>query len=44
MVVETKLWDPAEHLNSNEDIAAYLSAALEDGDPRLIGDVARARA
>lgn len=47
MVVETKLWDPAEHLNSDEDIAAYLSAALEDGDPRLIaaalGDVARAR-
>lgn len=45
--VETRLWDPAEHLESDEDIAAYLDAALEDGDPTTIvavlGDIARAR-
>ena len=44
---ETRLWDPAEHLETDEDIAAYLDAALEDGDPALIiavlGDIARAR-
>jgi len=40
-------WDAAEHLQSEEDIAAYLDAAMEAGDPALIaaalGDVARAR-
>ena len=45
--VETRLWDPAEHLETDEEIAAYLDAALEDGDPTLIvavlGDIARAR-
>ena len=44
--VKTKRWDPAEHLESEEDKAAYLEAALEDGDPGLIaaalGDIARA--
>ncbi len=39
-------WDPAEHLGTPEDIAAYLDAAFEDGDPALIaaalGDVTRA--
>ena len=43
----TQLWDPAEHLATDEDIAAYLDAALEDGDPALVvavlGDIARAR-
>jgi probable addiction module antidote protein len=43
--VKTKRWDPAEHLESEEDMAAYLEAALEDGDPALIaaalGDIAR---
>jgi len=43
----TTLWDPADHLNSSEDMAAYLEAALEDGDPKLIaaalGDIARAK-
>ena len=43
----TKPWDPAEHLETEEDMAAYLSAALEDGDLGLImatlGDIARAR-
>lgn len=40
-------WDAAEHLNSDEEMAAYLEAALEDGEPSLIaaalGDIARAR-
>lgn len=43
----TTPWDPAEHLNSEEDMVAYLEAALEDGDPSLIaaalGDIARAK-
>lgn len=45
--IETRLWDPAEHLETDEDIAAYLDAALEEGDPALVvavlGDIARAR-
>jgi probable addiction module antidote protein len=45
--VETRIWDPAEHLDSDEAIAEYISAALEEGDAKLvaaaIGDVARAR-
>ena len=45
---ETRPWDPAEHLESNEDMAAYLDAALEDGDVGVIvaalGDIARERA
>lgn len=40
-------YDAAEFLDSEEDIAAYLNAALEDGDPTLVtaalGDIARAR-
>ena len=44
---QTRPWDPAEHLETEEDMAAYLSAALEDGDLSLImatlGDIARAR-
>jgi probable addiction module antidote protein len=47
MAAKTFSWDPVEHLATAEDIAEYLSAALEDGDPKLvaaaIGDVARAR-
>ena len=46
MVTETTRWDAAEHLDSPEAIAAYIDAAMEDGDPALIsavlGDVARA--
>jgi len=45
--VKTRPWDPAERLDSPEAIAAYLDAAMEEGDPALIaaalGDVARAR-
>ena len=44
---KTKRWDPAEHLETEEDMAAYLEAALEDGNPALIaaalGDIARAK-
>jgi probable addiction module antidote protein len=40
-------WDPAEHLKTEEDMAAYLEAALEEGDPALVaaalGDIARAK-
>ena len=40
-------WDPAQHLESEEDMAAYLEAALEEGDPALVaaalGDIARAK-
>ena len=43
----TRLWDPAEHLQSDEDMAAYLEAALEEGDAALfaaaLGDIARAK-
>lgn len=43
----TKPWDPAEHLATDEDMAAYLEAALEQGDPALVaaalGDIARAK-
>jgi probable addiction module antidote protein len=46
MALETKIWDPAEHLDSDEAIAAYMDAAMQDGDPALfaaaLGDVARA--
>lgn len=41
------LWDPAEHLETKEDMVAYLNVALEEGDPSLImavlEDIARAR-
>ncbi|MEY3489907.1 MAG: hypothetical protein RL655_1475, partial [Pseudomonadota bacterium] len=33
---KTRIWDPAEHLNSGEDMAAYLEAALQEGDFALI--------
>ena len=43
----TNVWHPADHLPSNEDMAAYLDAALEEGDPALVaaalGDVARVK-
>lgn len=44
---ETRPWDAAEHLETEEDMAAYLEAALEEGDIALIaaalGDIARAK-
>lgn len=42
-------WDPADYLKSEEDMAAYLQACLEEApdDPSLVaaalGDIARAR-
>lgn len=40
-------WDPAQHLKTDADVAAYLEAALEEGDPALValvlGDIARAK-
>ncbi|MGN0060676.1 MAG: addiction module antidote protein [Coriobacteriales bacterium] len=40
-------YDAAEFLETDEDIVAYLNAALDDGDPSLVsaalGDIARAR-
>ena len=45
--IESRPWDPAAYLKSDEDIAHYLEAAFEDGDPSLVaaalGDVARAK-
>lgn len=46
MAIETIRWDTADHLKTREDVAAYLEAVFEDGDPALIthalGIVARA--
>ena len=43
----TSVWDPVEHLQTEDDMAAYLEAAFEDGDPKLVaavlGDIARAK-
>ena len=43
----TTLWDAADHLKTEDDMAAYLEAALEEGDPILVaaalGDIARAK-
>jgi probable addiction module antidote protein len=45
--IKTIPWDPAAYLKSDEDIARYLEAVFEDGDPGLVaaalGDVARAK-
>ena len=44
---KTRVWDVAEHLETKEDMAAYLEAALEDGGSALVaaalGDIARAK-
>ena len=44
---KTRPYDAAEYLETAEDMAAYLEAALEDGEPSLIvkalGTIARAR-
>lgn len=43
-----KVWDAVDYLESEDAIAAFLEAAFEDSDPRVIAaclaDVARARA
>jgi probable addiction module antidote protein len=47
IAIVTRTWDAAEHLETEEDMAAYLDAALEDGDTAVIvaalGDIARAK-
>jgi probable addiction module antidote protein len=44
---ETHPWDVTRHLDSDEAIAAYLDAVLQESDPALLaaalGDVARAK-
>ncbi len=44
---KTVPWDPAEHLETEADMAASLEAALEEGDPALVaaalGDIARVK-
>ena len=43
----TKIWDAAEYLETEEDMVAYLEAALELNDPTLVaaalGDITRAK-
>ena len=43
----TTPWDPADHLKTEEDMVAYLEAALEEADSALVaaalGDIARAK-
>jgi probable addiction module antidote protein len=40
-------WDPVNYLKTEGDMAQYLEAALEDGDPQLVaavlGHIARAK-
>ncbi len=46
-VSELPEFDAAEYLNSEEDVAAYLTTVLEENDPSLLaaalGDIARSR-
>lgn len=46
-MIETRPWDVVEHLETEEDMAAYLEAALEEGDIAVVvaslGDIARAK-
>ena len=43
----TRPWDPADYLEDEGDVAAYLETAFGDGDSRVIaralGDVARSK-
>lgn len=45
--IQTRPWDVTRHLDSDEAIALYLDAVLEEDDPVLLaaalGDVARAK-
>ncbi len=45
--LKTKPFDPADYLDNDETIAAYMTEALETGDPAFVSDalgvVARAR-
>ena len=45
--IKTTVWDPAEHINSKEEVLVYLDAALEENDTALLlavlGDIARSK-
>jgi len=45
--MKTEPWDPVKYLVTEDDMAAYLAAALEEDDPAVfvaaLGDVARAK-
>jgi len=45
--IKLRQWNSAEHLKTEEDIALYLEACMEEGDQALIdhalGVIARAR-
>jgi len=45
--IKTIAWDAASYLKTDKDIAHYLEAVFEDGDPALVaaalGDIARAK-
>jgi probable addiction module antidote protein len=45
--VKTTKWDAMDYLKTDEDMANYLEAAIDDGNPSLIsaalGDIARAK-
>lgn len=45
--LKTIPWDSAEHLKTEEDMAAYLEAVMEENDPALmthaLGVIARAK-
>ena len=45
--LKTTKWDVTEYLKTDEDMAAYLEAAMEDGHPAVIaaaiGNIARAK-
>ena len=47
MALKTTKWDIQDHLKTPKDVAGYLEAVFEDGDPKLIaaalGDVARSK-
>ncbi|GHU47401.1 putative addiction module antidote protein [Spirochaetia bacterium] len=45
--MKTTKWDPAEEIETKEDVIAYLEVALEENDPdfllRTIGHIARSK-
>lgn len=47
MGIDISTWDASEYLDTEDEVAAYLNAALEDGNPAILqaalGDVAKAR-
>ena len=45
--IKTTVWDMADHINTKEDVIAYLEAALEENDTAfllsVLGDIARSK-